>query len=95
VVTLTHGATGSMQVNAAALLRSGATFDEATARVLKEAEDKPIRLRLDDFQLAVRSPGLPLGCSAQVSFRGESEDGPVAATLNINGAIERYLAVMP
>jgi hypothetical protein len=94
VVTLVSGTTGAMQLDAAALLRSGEKFDEASAKVLKAAGEKSVRLRLDEFRLAIRAPDLPLGCSARVTFSGESEDGPLAATVNVNGSLERYLEVM-
>jgi hypothetical protein len=93
-VTLAAGTPGSLQLDAATLLRSGEKLDDATVKTLKAAENKTIRLRLDELRLDIRPPNLPLGSSARLSFRGESEDGPVTAALNVNGAIERYLLVM-
>jgi hypothetical protein len=93
-VTLASGAAGTMELNTAALLRSGEKLDENTANTLKAAESEFLRVRLDDLRLDIRASDLPLGSSARVSFRGEADHGPVAATLNINGAIERYLQVM-
>jgi len=93
-VMLAPGTTGALQVNVAALLRSGEKLDEASAKALQAAEETSVSLRLQEFRLDIRTPDLPLGSSARVGFRGESERGPVTATLNVNGAIERYLDVM-
>ena len=93
-VVLATGGPGAMQFNAAELLRSGVQFNDASTKTLKAAGNEPIRLRLSELRLDIRSPDLPLGSSARVSFAGESEDGSVAATLNVNGSIERYLEVL-
>lgn len=94
VVTLAAGPPGVMQFNAAALLRSDAKLDDASTKTLKAAGNEPLRLRLHDLHLDIRSPDLPLGSSARVSFSGESENGPVAASLKVNGSLERYLEVL-
>src|SRR5688572_13763665 len=86
-VTLAPGTKGAMQLDAKALLRSGEKLDEASVRVLRAAEEKPLRLRLNAFQLNIRPNDLPLGCSARIVFSGETETGPVAATLHVNGSI--------
>jgi len=93
-VTLSPGGPGVIQLNAAAMLRSDAKLDEASTKTLKAVGKDPLRLRLSDLRLDIRSPDLPLGSSARVTFTGEGEDGPVAATLNVNGSIERYLEVL-
>ncbi len=93
-VTLSPGGLAAMQFDASALLRSGATLDAASVKTLKALGKDPARLRLKEFQLAMRSPGLPLGVSARVSFAGEIDEAPVAAVLNVNGSIERYLEVL-
>jgi len=77
------------------LLRSGATFTDDSLAVLKTTGTKPLRLRLNELRLDIRQPELPLGCSAQVHVAGLSEDGPVAFDYNINGAIEKYLNILP
>ena len=94
-LTLAPGSAGVMQLNPAALLRSDAKLDDASTKTLKAAGSDPVRLRLSELRLDIRAPDLPLGSSARVSFAGESEGGPVAASLNINGSIERYLELMP
>ena len=84
-----------MVCNVTALLRSGATFSGESLAVLKATGAKPLRLRLDELRLDIRQPDLPLGCSARVHAAGESEDGRVAFDYNVNGAIEKYLLVLP
>lgn len=93
-VTLASGGPGVMQLNPSALLRTDAKLDDATTKTLKAAGNVPLRLQLHELRLDIRSPDLPLGSSARVSLSGESESGPVAATLNVNGSIERYLEVL-
>ena len=93
-VTLSPGSRAVLQFDAAALLRSGATLDAASVKTLKALGKEPTRLHLKEFQLAIRSPNLPLGTSARVNFAGEIDEAPVAASLNVNGSLERYLEVM-
>lgn len=92
-VVLATGSKGTMQFDAGALLRSGEKLDEESLKVLKATTEKPLRLRLDEFELAIRAADLPLGCSARIAFRGETEAGPVSATLDVNGSLERYVEV--
>lgn len=84
-----------LECNVTALLRSGATFSDESLAVLKATGAKPLRLRLDELRLDIRQPELPLGCSARVHAAGESEDGRVVFDYNVNGAIEKYLNILP
>ncbi len=93
-VTLMPGSLGVLQFDAAALLRSGATIDAASLKTLKALAPAPARVHLKEFQIALRSPDLPLGTSARVSFAGDIDGAAVAAKLDVNGSLERYLEVM-
>jgi hypothetical protein len=52
-------------------------------------------MRLDDFQLEVRPPGLPLGTTARIAARGQVDGQPVSFVHQVNGAVERYLSILP
>jgi len=93
-VTLSPGRPGVLQFDATAFLRSGAVMDAASIKTLKAAGTEPARVRLQEFRIDIRPPDLPLGSSARVSFAGEIDGAPVAASLNVNGSLERYLEVM-
>lgn len=89
------GAPAELQLNAAAVLRSGAQVDAGTEQFLKSVGPQSVVVRLDALRLDIRPPGLPLGTSARVEARGRVDDTPVAVTHLVNGAIERYLRIMP
>ncbi len=84
-----------LECNVTALLRSGATLSDDSLAVLKTTGTKPLRLRLNELRLDIRQPDLPLGCSARVRVAGVSDDGPVDFDYNVNGAIEKYLSILP
>lgn len=94
-LSLAKGSAGELQVRASDLVRSGAVFDEATEMTLKAAGDQNVVIRLDQLQLDLRPPGLPLGTSARVTVAGRVDGQPVAFSYHVNGGIERYLRVMP
>jgi hypothetical protein len=84
-----------LALNAATLVRSGAKMDAGTLKILKTAGVEPVRLRLTELRMDIRPSDAPLGSSARVHVAGEVEDGAVAFDYNVNGAIERYLRVLP
>ncbi len=94
-LSLQSGVAAELECNATSLLRSGATMSADSLTVLKAAGTNPVRLRLGEFRLDIRPPGLPLGCSARLHVAGETDDGPVMFDLNINGAVEKYLDILP
>lgn len=90
-----HPATDAeLQINAAALLRSGAQMDEPTRRVFKTAGNQSVVVRLDEFRIEVRPPGLPLGTSARVIVTGRVDGESVSFIHHLNGAVERYLPIL-
>lgn len=89
------GVPSELQLNAATMIRSGARMDAATQEIMKAAGGQSVVVRLDAFRLDVRPPDLPLGTTARVEASGRVDDNPVAFTYHVNGAIERYLRVMP
>ncbi len=84
-----------LALNAMAVVRSGATMEAGTLKVLKAAGTEPLRLRLGELRLDIRPPDAPFGSSARVHVAGETDGGPVAFDYGVNGAIERYLRVLP
>jgi hypothetical protein len=82
-------------LNALAVVRSGAVMDDATLKVLKAAGAEPVHLKLGELRLDIRPRDAPFGSSARVHLAGETEGGAVAFDYNVNGAIERYLRVLP
>lgn len=84
-----------LSLNAVATMRSGAKMDAETLKVLKAAGAEPVKLRLGELRMDIRPSDAPLGSSARVHVAGETEAGPVAFDYNVNGAIERYLQVLP
>ncbi|AOS45665.1 Dicarboxylate transport [Lacunisphaera limnophila] len=94
-LALQPGQGAELQLNAAALLRSGAPMSAATAGVLKAAGSASVVLRLDQLQFEVRPPGLPLGTSARVRVAGRVDGIPVEFTYQVNGAVERFLRILP
>ncbi len=84
-----------LALNAATIVRSGAKMDAATLKVLKTAGPDMVRLKLSELRMDVRPSDAPLGSSARVHVAGDTEDGAVAFDYNVNGAIERYLQVLP
>lgn len=89
------GSPAELQVNAAAVLRSGARLDANSAQIFKSAGSQSVLIRLDALRLDVRPAGLPLGTSARLEARGVVDGRPVNLAHHINGALERYLAIMP
>jgi hypothetical protein len=83
-----------MQLNPSAILRSGAQLDADSMRVLRAAGADKVRLQLEQLELAIRPPEIPLGSSARVRLAGQTPDGPLAFDLFVNGALERYLKIM-
>jgi hypothetical protein len=79
--------------NPGALLRSGATMDDATRMVLRAAGAEPVRLRLTDLRLDIRPPDVPLGSSAVIHLAGDIAGEPVAAAVPVQGSLERYIEV--
>lgn len=53
------------------------------------------KLRLTELHLAIRPPGAPPGCSAQLHIAGVPDDGegnaPIVLDVNVTGPLERYL----
>lgn len=53
------------------------------------------KLRLTELRLAIRPPGAPPGCSAQLHIAGVPDDGvgnaPIVLDINVTGPLERYL----
>jgi hypothetical protein len=84
-----------LALNAVAVVRSGAVMDAATLKVLKAAGTEPLHLKLGELRLDIRPRDAPFGSSARVRVAGETEGGAVAFDYNVNGAIERYLQVLP
>jgi len=84
-----------LQFSASAAVRSGAVMNENTTRILKEAGNQSVVVRLDRFRLGVRGADLPLGTSARVDVEGTVDGEPVALAYLVNGAIERYVRIMP
>jgi len=85
----------TLDVSAPVLLRSGTPLVPAALEVFKAAGMEPVRLKLQALRLELRTPGLPLGSSARLQVEGTAGDTPVAFGWNVNGAIERYLLVLP
>jgi hypothetical protein len=94
-LTLANAGSGELQVSASELVRSGADMDSATTEILKAVGNQNVVIRLDDFRLDVRPPGLPLGTSARVSVTGRVDGQPVAFSYHVNGGIERHLRILP
>lgn len=92
---LQPGPLDELECNATGLLRSGATMQEDSLAVLKSVGDKPVRLKINELRLEIRPPGIPLGTSARLHVAGETDDGPVAFDYTVNGAIEKYLRILP
>ncbi len=93
-LALQTAAKPDLALNAIAVVRSGATMDEATLKVLKAAGAEPVKLKLSELRLDIRPRDAVFGTSARVHVAGEAEAGPVAFDYNVNGAIERYLQVL-
>ncbi|RXK56609.1 hypothetical protein ESB00_12295 [Oleiharenicola lentus] len=89
------GVPADLQFNAAALVRSGATMDAATERLFKAAGNQSVLVRVEECRFEIRPPGLPLGTTARCVVRGWVDAQPVAFTYPVNGAVERFLAIMP
>lgn len=87
---LESGGGGEMQVNATTLLRSGAQMDAATERVFKAAAGQNVLVRLEEFRLDIRPPGLPLGTSVRCRVQGRVDDQRVGFLHHVNGAAEGY-----
>ena len=94
-LTLQTGTKPDLVLNAVSVVRSGATMDAATLKILKTAGTEPVHLRLGELRLDIRPADAPLGSSARVHVVGETDGGSVAFDYNVNGAIERYLQVLP
>ncbi len=82
-----------LQVNAAAMLRSGAIMDAGTTEVFRGARGGSVLIRLDEMRFEPRGEGLPLGTSARVRVAGRVDGAPVAFTYHVNGALERFLSL--
>jgi hypothetical protein len=89
------GTPAELQVNAAAMLRSGARLTAAAEEIFRSAGRQNVLVRLDALRLDVRPPGLPLGTSARLEAAGMVDGRTVAFSHHINGAVERHLAIMP
>lgn len=94
-LALASGDAAELQLNAAAVLRSGARLDDTAAKVFKAAGNQSVVVRLEEFRLAVRPPGLPLGTTVRIEARGRVDGQPVAFVHYVNGAVERYLSILP
>lgn len=84
-----------LQVNAAAVVRSGARMTSASEEIFKKTGRQNVLIRLDELKVDVRPPGLPLGTSARAEVKGVIDGQPVGFIHHVNGAVERYLAIMP
>ncbi|MDQ5979192.1 MAG: hypothetical protein QG602_2166 [Verrucomicrobiota bacterium] len=87
------GTAAELQLNAGALLRSGARMDAETERRLKTVGNQGVLVRLEDCRVEFRPPDLPLGTSVRSSVRGWVDGRPVAFTHHLNGAVERYFEI--
>jgi hypothetical protein len=94
-LVLAQAGSGELQVSAAELVRSGAAMNAETEAMFKGAGGQNVVIRLDEFRLDVRPPGLPLGTSAKIAVAGRVDGQPVAFSYHVNGGIERYLRIMP
>jgi hypothetical protein len=89
------GTPAELQVNAAAMVRSGARFAPVAEEIFKSAGRQNVLVRLEGLRLDVRPAGLPLGTSARIEASGVVDGRPVGFVHHVNGAVERHLAIMP
>lgn len=94
-LALQTAAKPELSLNAVAVVRSGAIMEPATLKILKDAGAEPVHLKLSELRLDVRPRDAVFGTSARLHVAGETESGLVAFDYNVNGAIERYLQVLP